>query len=66
MFLSQPFKKFLRYGECVLLPRSFDLLLKKSTYSQDTFLSGELEMCVFFISYYLELFYKGLIKINIY
>jgi len=48
---------------------SFALLIsfkKKSTYSQDTFLSGELEICVFFISYYLVLFYKRLIKFNIY
>jgi len=66
MFLSQPFKKLLRYGECTLLPRSFDLFKKKSTYFQGTFLSEELEISVFFISNYLELFYKSLIMFNIY
>jgi len=29
MFFSQPFKNILRYGECALLPRSFDLLQKR-------------------------------------
>jgi len=66
MFLSHPFKKCLRYGKCALLPRSFDLLYKRVHTPKTLFLSGELEICVFFISYYPELFYKGLIKFNIY
>ena len=53
-FLSQPFKTFLRYWECALLP------------PKTLVLSGELEICVFFISYYLVLFYKRLTKFNIY
>jgi len=36
MFLSQPFKKLLRYGESALLPRSFDLLFKKRVHTTKT------------------------------
>ena len=42
------------------------LISYKKEYNHTPKSTGELEICVFFISYYLELFYKGLIKFNIY